>query len=159
MEAQSDGVGGAWPTVQIDAYFAASNALSAMFGNQPTDIIGHAHYTSRKIDPATAGAVQGPWSPSSINSSGTWSLDDMRAEAARRATTTPTPTPEVDDVPDIFTHSEPDHAGHPPRFTYWRFVNPTGAKRVCGELELDVAGVRDTAPAYPMSTVDSVPDA
>ena len=93
IEAQSDGVGGAWPTVQIDAYFAASNALSALFGNLPTDLISHAGYTTRKIDPATAGAVDGPWRPAGVNSSGTWSLDDMRAEAARRATTTPTPTP------------------------------------------------------------------
>ena len=67
-------------------------------------------WTNRKIDPATAAAVEGPWKPRSTNSSGTWSQDDIRAECARRATTTPepepepTPTPEEDDV-IIYLHS------------------------------------------------------
>jgi hypothetical protein len=96
IEAANNGVGEPWPQVQIDAYFAASNALSQLFGNLPTDIVGHAHYTpGRKIDPATAGAVLGPWRPRSINSSQTWNLDDMRAEATRRAgARPPDPTPE-----------------------------------------------------------------
>jgi len=115
VEAQNDGVGEAWPTVQLDAYFTASNALSAMFGNLPADIIGHAHYTFdsgggyRKIDPATSDAAAGPWWPGSINTSGTWNLDDMRDEATRRAATvptptppTPTPTPEDDDMAATF---------------------------------------------------------
>ena len=93
IEAANNGVGEPWPQVQIDAYFLASNTLSELFGNTPADLIGHAHYTSRKIDPAAAGSVQGPWRPGSINSSQTWDLDDMRAEATRRATTVPTPTP------------------------------------------------------------------
>lgn len=94
IEAANNGVGEPWPQVQIDAYFAASNALSQLFGNRPDDIAGHADWTpGRKIDPATAGAVQGPWRPRSINSSQTWNLDDMRAEANRRATNAPTPTP------------------------------------------------------------------
>jgi hypothetical protein len=92
--------------VQIDAYFAASNALNALFGNQPTDVISHAlgagdGWTDRKIDPATGDAVQGPWRPSSVNSSGTWSLAELRGECAARAglappepvPPTPTPTP------------------------------------------------------------------
>lgn len=107
IEAANNGVGEPWPTRQIDAYFAASNALSALFGNLPADIIGHAHYTAdtgngfRKIDPATATAVQGGWLPGSINTSGTWNLDDMRTEATRRAgTSPPEPPPEDDDVTD-----------------------------------------------------------
>ena len=76
----NNGVGEPWPQVEIDTAFALANVLSALAGNLPTDIIGHAHYPSRKIDPATAAAVQGPWRPRSINSSGTWNLDDIHAE-------------------------------------------------------------------------------
>lgn len=95
-EVANNGVGEPWPEVQIDAYFAASNAMNALFGNRPDDVFSHAisdggGWTSRKIDPATAAAVQGRWRPRSIGSSGTWSLADIRAEAGRRASTTPTP--------------------------------------------------------------------
>lgn len=94
IECASNGVGGAWPQVQIDALFAGSNALNAMVGNRPDDIISHHHWApDRKIDPATADAVQGPWRPRSINSSGTWNLDDMRSECNRRAGSSPGPTP------------------------------------------------------------------
>jgi hypothetical protein len=37
--------------------------------------------------------VAGPWQPSSINTSGTWNVDDIRADAARRATPPPQPAP------------------------------------------------------------------
>lgn len=98
LEVANDGLGEPWPSAQMDSYFRASNALNAHAGNRPDDIIGHAHYApERKIDPATAAAVQGPWRPHPINGAGTWSLEDMRAEALRRAGT-PTPTPE-DDMP------------------------------------------------------------
>ena len=102
IEAANNGVGERWPQSQMDAYFAGANALNAHFGNLPTDIISHAGYTSRKIDPATASAVEGPWQPSSVNSSGTWSLDDIRDECARRASTAtpPDPTPPPDDDED-----------------------------------------------------------
>jgi hypothetical protein len=87
-----------WPVAQVDAFFRASNALNARFGNQPTDIITHAlgdgtGWTDRKVDPATAGAVEGPWQPRSVTSSGTWSADDIRAECVRRAGAGPTPPP------------------------------------------------------------------
>jgi hypothetical protein len=96
IEVANSGLGEAWPQVQIDAYFKASNAMNKRFGNKPTDITSHAlgagdGYTSRKIDPATAAAVQGPWKPRSTNSSGTWNLADMRSEASRRAGSTPVP--------------------------------------------------------------------
>lgn len=96
IEVANNGVGEAWPQAQIDAMFKASNALNARFGNKPTDITSHAlgagdGYTSRKIDPATAAATQGPWHPRSTNSSGTWSLADMRSECSRRASSPPTP--------------------------------------------------------------------
>jgi len=86
FEVNNDGVGGPWSVQLIDAYFKLSNAINQYLGNLPTDVVGHHHYTpSRKIDPATAGAVQGPWQPRSLNSSGTWNLDDITSECAARA--------------------------------------------------------------------------
>lgn len=100
IECGNNGVGEPWPQAQIDALIATANAVNRRLGNQPTDVAGHVHYApGRKIDPATANAVQGPWRPRSCNSSGSWDLDDMRAEHARRAATPPpTPTPEDDDM-------------------------------------------------------------
>jgi hypothetical protein len=102
LEVANSGVGEAWPVAQIDAYFAGSNALNERFGNAPADVFSHAlgsgdGWTNRKIDPATAAAVQGPWRPRSVNSSGTWSLADIRAECTRRAGATPAPQPPEDD--------------------------------------------------------------
>ena len=98
IEVANNGVGEAWPVGQIDAYFASSNALNAHFGNQPTDVITHHEWApTRKIDPATAWAVQGGWSPRSVSSSGTWSVDDIAAECARRAGGAPLPPPTGDD--------------------------------------------------------------
>jgi hypothetical protein len=102
-----------WPQVQVDALFRASNALNAYVGNQPSDITSHAlgkgnGYTDRKIDPATAGSVQGGWVPRSVNSSGTWDLDDMRAECSKRATPTPTPAPPEEDDVKLYLVAHPD---------------------------------------------------
>ena len=97
MEVANGGTGEPWPAVQIDAYFAASNALAALFGNLPTDICTHAEWTlmQRKIDPATAAAVQGWWIPEAVTTSGTWSGDDIRHECQRRAGhTDPEPIPQ-----------------------------------------------------------------
>lgn len=86
IEAANNGVGQPWPQAQIDSYFKISNELNRRFGNLPSDLFSHAAYApSRKIDPATAAAVQGPWRPASVTSSGTWSVDDIKAEATRRA--------------------------------------------------------------------------
>lgn len=102
IEVANNGVGEPWPEVQVNSYFTASNAINARLGNLPSDVFSHAlgsgnGWTDRKIDPATADAVQGPWQPRSVNSSGTWSLDDIRAECLARAgqaPPTPGPTPE-----------------------------------------------------------------
>ena len=49
---------------QIDAAFAASIAICAGLGLRPDDVAGHWDYApTRKIDPAPASAVQGPWRP------------------------------------------------------------------------------------------------
>jgi hypothetical protein len=98
IEVASNGVGDPYSAAVIDALFAASNALNAHVGNLPTDVLSHAlgdgdGWTDRKIDPATAAAVQGGWRPRSVNSSGTWSLAEIRAECAARAGSTPPPEP------------------------------------------------------------------
>jgi hypothetical protein len=105
IEAQNNGVGEDWAQVQIDAYFLVNTALSQMFGNQVTDLCSHQFYApSRKIDPATTSAVQGPWRPTSVTSSGTWSTEDIRSEAVRRSTYVPPqpiPTPDEEDEYDM----------------------------------------------------------
>jgi len=113
IEVANNGIGEAWPTVQVDAFFKASNALNAHFGNLPTDIVTHAvgagdGWTARKIDPARADAVQGSWRPRSVTSSGTWSLADVRSEARARAGTLPPPTPPPDPDPDTRPPLPPD---------------------------------------------------
>jgi Negative regulator of beta-lactamase expression len=93
IEVANNGVGEPWPVAQIDAYFASSNALNYHFGNAATDVITHHQWApTRKIDPATAAAVQGPWQPRSINSSGTWNLDDIAPSACDAPVPAPSPT-------------------------------------------------------------------
>ena len=100
IEAANNGVGGPWPQHQIDAYFRVNNALAAAYGLLPDDCCTHREYApDRKIDPATAPAVQGPWQPDPVTGSGTWSLDDIRDEAwLRSAGTPPSPIPGDDDM-------------------------------------------------------------
>lgn len=105
IEVANSGVGEAWPQAQIDAFFAASNALNAHFGNLPIDIVTHQSYApTRKIDPATADAVQGPWRPVSCTSSGSWSVLDIAAECLARAGSPapPHPTPDEEDDDMLF---------------------------------------------------------
>jgi len=90
VEVANAGTGQAWPQVQVDSYFRGSNALNLHVGNQPSDVITHNVWApTRKIDPATAAAVQGPWAPRSCTSSGTWNLDDIRDECERRSISLP----------------------------------------------------------------------
>jgi len=104
IEAQNNGVGQAWPVAQIDAYFRCNEALAELFGNQVTDCISHQGYApSRKIDPATAAAVEGPWRPGSVTSSGTWNVNDIHEEARRRlgVPVPPTPHPQEDEMATV----------------------------------------------------------
>jgi hypothetical protein len=85
VEMANNGVGESWPQPQIDSMFKVSNACNLWFGNQPHDMSSHAFYApDRKIDPATAAAVQGPWKPRSVNSSGTWNREDIQNECWNR---------------------------------------------------------------------------
>ena len=98
VEIVNDGVGGPYSEVQIRAAFAISNAVNAKVGNLPSDVQTHYGYApTRKIDPATATAVQGGWQPRSCTSSGTWNTSDLRTECERRWYS-PTPEPTEEDV-------------------------------------------------------------
>jgi hypothetical protein len=97
IEISNNGVGMPYPAAQIDACFAASNAICAAYGLEPDDIAEHVDWApGRKIDPATATAVQGAWRPEPVNTSLSWWITDTRAEARRRATPAPAPTGELD---------------------------------------------------------------
>lgn len=97
IEISNNGVGQTYPAVQIDACFTASNAITAAYGLNADDVANHFDWApGRKIDAAVAGAVAGTWHPRSVTTSGTWSLEDLRAECRRRATTPPAPAPNGD---------------------------------------------------------------
>lgn len=86
VEMGNDGIGEPWPQVQVDAMFTVSNTVNAHCGNQPFDVSTHWFYApGRKIDPARAESVQGPWQPKACTSSGTWDLEDIQAECMARA--------------------------------------------------------------------------
>jgi len=98
VEAANDGVGQTWPQVQVDAYFRLNNAVAAAYGLLPDDCATHHYYApDRKIDPATADAVQGQWTPGAVSSSGSWDVDDVREEAWLRSADMPPPK-EGDDM-------------------------------------------------------------
>jgi hypothetical protein len=94
VEMGNNGVGEQWPRAQIDAMFKVSNAMNLWFGNLPEDISTHTFYApGRKIDPATANAVAGPWKPKGINTSGSWDRGDIQAECWNRISTIKPPDP------------------------------------------------------------------
>lgn len=98
IECANGGTGEPYPVAQIDAYFMGSNAINAALGNRPDDIVSHRRWApDRKIDPARNDVVAGAWVPRSETSSGTWNLDDMKAECVRRAGAGPGPQPPEDD--------------------------------------------------------------
>lgn len=101
IEIANNGYGQGYPQAQIDACFAASLAITAKVGLLPSDVCTHQVWApTRKVDPATAAAVQGPWHPDSCTSSGTWDLTDLRDECDHRdavgGVVPPTPEPEPD---------------------------------------------------------------
>jgi N-acetylmuramoyl-L-alanine amidase len=113
IEAANNGVGQTWPQVQIDAYFAVSNELNRRFGNVAEDLFTHAGYTDascpgRKVDPATAAAVQGLWQPRSSTSSGTWDQEDVRFEAECRWDGVTAPEPEPEPPPEEVALTDED---------------------------------------------------
>ena len=102
IEAANDGVGEPWTQQQIDAFFTLSLTLTGYLGLTPSDICEHQVWApDRKIDPATANAVQGPWRPRSINSSGTWNQSDVVVELLERSGQ-PSPPPPEDEMTFIY---------------------------------------------------------
>jgi len=116
IEISNNGVGMNYPARQIDATFAASIAITNAYGLRPDDVVQHWDWApSRKIDPATAGAVEGTWHPRAVTTSGTWALDDLRAECRRRATAPtppkpPKPTPPPEDEMKLYAAVDGDDA-------------------------------------------------
>jgi N-acetylmuramoyl-L-alanine amidase len=99
IEIANNGVGEPYSQAQIDAAFVLSNTLAEHLSLHPTDVCTHQFYApDRKIDPATAMAVQGPWRPDSVTSSGTWDQSDLEAECLRRVGAEP-PDPDPDPPP------------------------------------------------------------
>ena len=102
IEICNNGVGEPYSKAQIDACFKISNAIAKgyIFGRY-NNVCEHVNWApGRKIDPATAAAVQGGWHPSSINANGTWELADLQAECLKRgggSTPPPVIPPEEDD--------------------------------------------------------------
>lgn len=126
MEIQNTGVGQTYSKACIDNSFKVSLALCRAYGMQPDDVMEHSVYAEgRKIDPATAAAVQGPWKPRSTNSSGSWNLDDLRDECRRRAGSGPTPPIPSgdDDMATAILHIEGRHA----QFIGSGSLNPDGS--------------------------------
>lgn len=91
LELSNNGAGEPWAEHLVDAAFTLSRAITDGLGLEPDDVITHAEWTTRKIDPAQAEAVEGRWRPSSTSGAGTWSAADLRAEARARASTPPPP--------------------------------------------------------------------
>lgn len=86
IELANAGTGETYPAAQVDAAFAASLVCSRLIGRDPANAVGHVEWApGRKIDPATAAAVAGPWRPAAVNSAGSWSGADLRAELTRRS--------------------------------------------------------------------------
>ena len=86
VEIGNNGQGEPYSKACIDAAFTTSLTVCRKLGLLPTDVIHHQAYASdRKVDPATCTGVEGGWYPKSVTSSGTWSLDDLKAECDRRA--------------------------------------------------------------------------
>lgn len=128
IEIHNDGVGQSYPSVQLDAVFALNQTVNRLCGNQVTDLATHHELApGRKMDPARASVVQGLWQPRSVNSSGTWHGDDIRAEALARfngAGSTPIPIPipeEEDDMPKMLVGSGSDGSR-------WSITPDLGAK-------------------------------
>jgi hypothetical protein len=109
IEAANDGVGEVWPIPQIDAFFKTSIALAQAYGMHVTDLATHNLWApTRKVDPAKAAVVQGPWKPAVANSYGTWLTSSIQSEATRRSIVIPPePPPKPQPTPPPFTPGPP----------------------------------------------------
>lgn len=161
MEICNNGVGESYPQAQIDCAFAVSNVLTQRLGLQPEDVSTHQFYApDRKIDPATAAGVQGPWKPTSCTSSGSWDIGSLRGECQRRATAPPEPEPEPfmtsgssslwfgNNRLDVFLVGLDD--GH---LYHWWYTNADGGKW----SKEDLGGVSEGVPSATGEGADGKP--
>jgi hypothetical protein len=126
VECGNDGIGEPWPQEQIDSLFTGTIALMRHYHwSIPSDLFFHATYApGRKIDPARAVAVQGPWRPRGAGTANTWDLADTRAELARRAghpitTSPPIPAPTTGDIEMRWIIvGNADHPADPVRYAF-----------------------------------------
>lgn len=99
VELSNGGTGMTYPAVQIAAMFAVWAAVADAYLGGVLDLAAqHVDWApGRKIDPATAAAVDPAcgWQPAAINTSGSWDLADVTAEASRRHQAAP---PKEDDM-------------------------------------------------------------
>lgn len=108
IEAANDGAGEPWPQVQVDSFFKISIALARAYDLAVTDLASHNLWApTRKVDPAKAAVVQGPWKPGVANSYGSWLTSSIQAEVVRRAVPPEPPPP----PPPVF---EPGPPAAPP---------------------------------------------
>ena len=108
LELCNNGIGEPYPAVQLDAAFATSLTIAARLDLEPDDVGIHSHWApDRKIDNATAAATAGTgFHPASINSSGSWALEDLRAELrARAGYLPPDPGPNPPDAATMRDHA------------------------------------------------------
>ena len=101
IELSNSGVGQPYPVSQVEAMFASILAITVAYGLEPDDVAEHFDWApGRKIDPATAAAVQGAWRPESTTSSGTWWVVDLprRMPTPRRNSPAPYRTKGVIDM-------------------------------------------------------------
>ena len=113
IEAANNGVGEAWPQVQIDNYLALVRQLCAHYGfSVGQDVYGHFDYCApscpgRKIDPA------GPSPFGSVNPSGTWDINAFRSAVTSSIVIpppeppTPEPLPEENDTVKLYLVQDP----------------------------------------------------
>jgi hypothetical protein len=161
IEAANNGVGETWPEVMMTAYFQGSNAINAKLGNLPSDVFNHNTWApSRKVDPATASAVDGSWRPASSTSSGTWDQTDVRDECNSRAGTSPGPVPPrpPDGEDDMATVIKGDGADS---YWAWNGVNIGGIPSLEWVQWGYEAGLyRNTDPVlYPQGFIDQLVEA
>ena len=79
IEAENDGVGEPWPSIQLVAMVRATAAVLDLLGQPRSNVWGHREYTPRKIDPAGITMAQ--------------FRADVAAARPPGATTVPTPDP------------------------------------------------------------------
>ena len=132
MELSNGGTGMGYPAGQVDAAFTVSVAVCAAYGIRADNVVTHQVWApSRKIDPATAAAVQGAWRPASCTGSGTWALGDLRAECSRRAAGTITEVPDMtDEQAAQLAHCEQTTNG------LWEVCNATNATLWSGDTSV-----------------------